>query len=48
MKKDNDLFKLETEYELILDTLKILNLELENTTLTTKFLTLKSTNETTK
>jgi myosin-crossreactive antigen len=40
-KKDNDLFKLETEYELILDTYEILNLELENTTLTTEILTLK-------
>jgi ribosomal protein S4 len=41
-KKDNDLFKLETEYELT-DTYEILNLELENTTLTTEILTLKST-----
>ena len=40
-KKDNDLFKLETEYELILDTYEILNLELENTTLTTEIFNLK-------
>ena len=40
-KKDNDLFKLETEYELILDTYEILNIELENTTLTTEIFNLK-------
>ena len=33
-KKENDLFKLEKEYELILDTYDILKLELDNTTLT--------------
>jgi hypothetical protein len=35
-KKDNDLFKLETEYELT-STYEILNLELENTTQQRKF-----------
>ena len=40
-KKDNDLFELETEYELILDTYEILRLELDNTTLTMEIFNLK-------
>ena len=40
-KKDNDLFELETEYELILDTYEILRLELDNTTLTKEIFNLK-------
>ena len=40
-KKDNDLFELETEYELILDTYEILKLELDNTTLTKEIFNLK-------
>jgi len=40
-KKENDLFKLETEYELILDTYEILKLELDNTTLTKEIFNLK-------
>jgi hypothetical protein len=40
-KKDNDLLKLETEYELILDTYEILRLELDNTTLTKEIFNLK-------
>lgn len=40
-KKDNDLFKLATEYELILDTYEILILELNNTTLTKEIFNLK-------
>jgi hypothetical protein len=41
-KKENDLFKLETE-ELIQIRTKFLSLELDNTTLTKEILTLKST-----
>lgn len=40
-KKENDLFKLETEYELIQDTYEILSLELDNTTLTKEIFNLK-------
>lgn len=40
-KKDNDLFKMATEYELILDTYEILILELNNTTLTKEIFNLK-------
>ena len=40
-KKDDDLFELETEYELILDTYEILRLELDNTTLTMEIFNLK-------
>ena len=40
-KKENDLFKLEKEYELILDTYEILKLELDNTTLTKEIFNLK-------
>jgi hypothetical protein len=40
-KKENDLFKLEKEYELILDTYDILKLELDNTTLTKEIFNLK-------
>lgn len=40
-KKDNDLFELETEYELILDTYEILKMELDNTTLTIEIFNLK-------
>ena len=40
-KKDNDLIKLEEEYELIHDTYDILKLELENTTLTKEIFNLK-------
>lgn len=40
-KKENDLLKLEEEYELIQDTYDILKLELENTTLTTEIFNLK-------
>lgn len=40
-KKDNDLFELETEYELILDTYEILKMELDNTTLTMEIFNLK-------
>lgn len=40
-KKENDLFKLETEYQLIQDTYEILSLELDNTTLTQEIFNLK-------
>lgn len=40
-KKENDLFKLEKEYELIQDTYEVLKLELENTTLTKEIFNLK-------
>nr|WP_181716100.1 hypothetical protein [Flavobacterium sp.] len=40
-KKENDLFTLEKEYELILDTYEILKLELDNTTLTKEIFNLK-------
>ena len=40
-KKDNDLIKLQEEYELILDTYEVLKLELQNTTLTTEIFNLK-------
>lgn len=40
-KKENDLYKLEKEYELILDTYEILKLELDNTTLTKEIFNLK-------
>ena len=40
-KKENDLFKLEKDYELILDTYDILKLELDNTTLTKEIFNLK-------
>lgn len=40
-KKENDLFELEKEYELIQDTYEILKLELENTTLTKEIFNLK-------
>jgi hypothetical protein len=40
-KKENDLFELEKEYELIRDTYEILKLELDNTTLTTEIFNLK-------
>lgn len=40
-KKENDLFELEKEYELIQDTYEILKLELDNTTLTTEIFNLK-------
>jgi hypothetical protein len=40
-KKENDLLKLEEQYELIQDTYDILKLELENTTLTTEIFNLK-------
>ena len=40
-KKENDLFQLEKEYELILDTYEVLSLELGNTTLTTEIFNLK-------
>jgi hypothetical protein len=40
-KKENDIFDLETEYELILDTYEILRLELDNTTLTKEIFNLK-------
>ncbi|SDY04115.1 TolC family protein [Flavobacterium degerlachei] len=40
-KKENDLLKLEEEYELIKDTYDILKLEIENTTLTTEIFNLK-------
>jgi hypothetical protein len=40
-KKENDLFELEKEYELIQDTYEVLKLELDNTTLTTEIFNLK-------
>ena len=40
-KKENDLFELEKEYELILDTYEVLKLELDNTTLTKEIFNLK-------
>ena len=40
-KKENDLLKLEEEYELILDTYEVLKLELDNTTLTKEIFNLK-------
>lgn len=40
-KKENDLFELEKEYELIQDTYEVLKLELENTTLTKEIFNLK-------
>jgi len=40
-KKENDIFKLETEYQLIQDTYEILSLELNNTTLTQEIFNLK-------
>jgi len=40
-KKENDIFKLETEYQLIQDTYEILSLELDNTTLTQEIFNLK-------
>lgn len=40
-KKENDLFELEKEYELIRDTYEVLKLELDNTTLTTEIFNLK-------
>jgi hypothetical protein len=40
-KKENDLFQLEKEYELIRDTYEVLKLELDNTTLTTEIFNLK-------
>jgi hypothetical protein len=40
-KKENDLFELEKEYELIRDTYEILKLELDNTTLTKEIFNLK-------
>jgi hypothetical protein len=40
-KKENDLFELEKEYELIQDTYEILKLELDNTTLTKEIFNLK-------
>jgi len=40
-KKENDLFELENEYELILDTYEVLKLELDNTTLTKEIFNLK-------
>jgi hypothetical protein len=40
-KKENNLFTLEKEYELILDTYEVLSLELDNTTLTTEIFNLK-------
>ena len=40
-KKENDLFELEKEYELIRDTYEVLKLELDNTTLTIEIFNLK-------
>ena len=40
-KKENDLFELEKEYELIQDTYEVLSLELDNTTLTKEIFNLK-------
>ena len=40
-KKENDLLKLEEEYELIQDTYEVLKLELDNTTLTKEIFNLK-------
>lgn len=40
-KKENDLLRLEQEYELIMDTYDILKLEIENTNLTTEIFNLK-------
>ena len=40
-KKENDLFELEKEYELIQDTYEVLKLELDNTTLTKEIFNLK-------
>lgn len=40
-KKEEDLFRLEKEYELILDTYEVLSLELDNTTLTKEIFNLK-------
>ena len=40
-KKENDLFELEKEYELIRDTYEVLKLELDNTTLTKEIFNLK-------
>lgn len=40
-KKENDLFELQKEYELILDTYEVLKLELDNTTLTKEIFNLK-------
>jgi hypothetical protein len=40
-KKENDIFELQKEYELILDTYEVLKLELDNTTLTKEIFNLK-------